>query len=247
MERVKRLLAVAMLLCACVVLHGQSRAELLPFVNRSTSGSVTSVTDGDTVRVRLDDGRSISVRLDGIDAPETSEPFSTAARNAVRVLLFDKRVQVNGTDVDRYDRLVARVVVNGQDSSLELVSAGLACHFTRYSSDPVLAGAEREARNAGRGFWAAGAQKPACVTNAAVTPRQAVPQTAIPQTSAPRSAAPRATPRAAIAGPYHGNRNSHVYHAPSCRNYNCPNCTVAFQSAADAERAGFRPAGDCLR
>jgi micrococcal nuclease len=141
----------------------QTRETLLGFVNRRVPAVVTSVVDGDTVRVRLEDGRTIPVRLDGVDSPEIGEPFSAQARNATRVLLFDKQVELRGTDVDRYDRLVARITVGPLDSSVELVKAGLACHFTRYSSDQTLAAAQREAQTNERGFWAAHAARPACV------------------------------------------------------------------------------------
>jgi len=30
-------------------------------------------------------------------------------------------------------------------------------------------------------------------------------------------------------------------------NYNCRNCSVVFATGAEAEAAGFKPAGDCLR
>ena len=147
-------------------------------------------------------------------------------------MLFDKQVQVKATDVDRYDRLVARISVEGKDSSLALLQAGLACHFTRFENDPALAKAQLDARANGRGFWAAGAPKPGCVKF----------------TDATTAAAPPSQPRAApTAGPFHGNRNSRVYHAPACRNYNCKNCTAVFKSADEAQKAGYRPAGDCLR
>ena len=142
----------------------QSRPELLRLLGQTISGTITSIADGDTVRARLDGSRqTIRIRLEGIDTPERGEPFSTQARNATRVMLFNKRVQLKITDVDRYDRVVARIVLDGKDSSLELVEAGLACHFTRFANDPLLAKAQLSARTAGRGFWAAGAAKPACV------------------------------------------------------------------------------------
>ena len=142
----------------------QSRPELLRLLGQTLSGTVVSITDGDTVRARLDgSGRTVRIRLEGIDTPERGEPFSTQARNATRVMLFEKKVQLKVTDVDAYDRLVARIAFDGKDSSLELVHAGLACHFTRFANDPVLAKAQLAARTAGRGFWAAGAPKPACV------------------------------------------------------------------------------------
>ena len=82
-------------------------------MGKTVSGTVISVADGDTVRLKLDSGQTIRVRLEGIDTPERGEPFNTQARNATRVMLFDKTVQVKATDVDSYDRLVARLVVNG--------------------------------------------------------------------------------------------------------------------------------------
>jgi len=159
---------VAFLIALTSPLHGQRRADLIRLVGQSVSGTVMAVTDGDSVRIRLDGaGQTIRVRLEGIDAPEAGEPFSGQARNATRVLLFQKRVQVKATDVDNYNRLVARIVVDGKDSSLELLQAGLACHFTRFENDAALAKAQRDARTSGTGFWASDAQKPRCVKFAA--------------------------------------------------------------------------------
>ena len=142
----------------------QSRPELLRLLGQTISGTIISIADGDTVRARVEgSGRTIRIRLEGIDTPERGEPFSTQARNATRVMLFNRKVQLKVTDVDRYDRVVARIIHDGKDSSLELVQAGLACHFTRFANDPLLAKAQLSARTAGRGFWAAGATKPACV------------------------------------------------------------------------------------
>jgi len=203
---------------------GQRAADPRRFVGTRTSATVTSVADGDTVNVSTTDGSTLTVRLDGIDTPERGEPYSAQATRATRVLLLSKRVQLQGTDVDRYGRLVARVVVDGVDSSVQLVRDGLACHYTRYSSDAALVAAQADAQRRGAGFWAQGAPKPACAVGTLKT--QAPP---------------------GVAGPFHGNKSSHVYHAPSCPNYNCRNCTVVFATGTAAEAAGFKPAGDCLR
>jgi hypothetical protein len=139
------------------------------------------------------------------------------------------------------------------DASVEILHDGLACHFLRYSSDPVLAAAQQDARNNGRGFWAAGAQKPACVAeNAAFAASRAgaapAPAAGTSRSPVPRAGASASSPggASAVRGPFHGNTQSRVYHQPSCPNYSCRNCTVVFESEADARRAGFRPAGDCL-
>jgi len=45
---------------------------------------------------------------------------------------------------------------------------------------------------------------------------------------------------------YHGNKKSHVLHASGCQHYNCKNCTVAFKSANEAVRAGYRAHKACV-
>jgi micrococcal nuclease len=205
-------------------LGAQPKADPRLFVGLTFSATVTSVLDGDTVRVALANQSTLTIRLDGIDTPEIGEPYSADARNATRVMLFTKRAQFRGTDVDRYSRLVARITVDGADSSLELVKRGLACHFIRYSSDQQLAAAQRTAQERGLGFWGQGAPKPVCAR-----------------------ATLRAQTPSRIGTAFHGNTSSHIFHAAGCKNYNCRNCTVVFSSAKQAEAAEYRPARDCLR
>lgn len=220
-------------LLACIVLCGLAAAvipvsaQVRARVGTRFEATIVSIVDGDTVHaVPLGSEETIRIRLHGIDAPERGEPFSSAATRSTRVLLFDQRVSIDGRDVDRYGRLVARVSVRGEDASTALLMAGLACHYAKYSSDVTLANAEAEARRHGRGFWGRGTEKPRCTT-----------------TSLRANETRRAAGGPAI---FHGNTSSRVYHSPSCRNYECRNCTRAFHSEADARAAGFRPAGDCL-
>lgn len=222
----RKVLRCALLLA--VVAVSAASAQVRDLVGVVFDANVVSIVDGDTVDVILaGQKRRIRIRLEGIDAPERGEPFSATATRSARVLLFDQRTRIEGRDVDRYGRLVARISVHGNDTSVELVKAGLACHYTQYSSDAVLARAEAEARRAGRGFWASGAARPNCATDSRLSTQQ---QAAGSQEKT-----------------FHGNVASHLYHAPSCRNYNCRNCTRTFKSEADAQAAGFKPAGDCLR
>ncbi len=213
-----------------LVVSGIGAAQIRDLVGVGFEAHVVGVVDGDTVdAIPTGEKRAIRIRLEGVDAPERGESFSDSARTFARVLLFDQRVKVEGRDVDRYGRLVARVVAAGKDASVELVKAGLACHYTNYSSDPFLARAQTDARLNGRGFWAARVVKPRCVGAGVAT--------ATPPESVARPAE----------GAFHANTSSHVYHAPSCRNYNCRSCTRVFRSEKDARAAGFRPAADCLR
>ena len=218
------LFVAAVLMLSTARGQAQSSDRVKALVGRTIVATVVSIVDGDTVHVSLENRAALVVRLDGIDTPERGEPFSAQATRATRVLLFAKNVTMTGTDVDRYGRLVARLRVDGVDVSERLVQQGLACHFTRYSSDGVLAAAQQDAKRRAAGFWAQGVQQPSCA----------------------RGVSARAL-GATVVGPFHGNTSSRVFHSPACKNYNCRNCTVIFATESEASAAGFKPAGDCLR
>ena len=219
------------------------QAQAPALVGKTFDATVVRIADGDSVEiVRTGDRRPFRVRLEGVDAPELGESFSREAQLFLRQLVLDKRVSVSGRDVDRYGRLVARLVVGGQDASHALLGAGLACQ--RFVIDATLAAAEWRARAAGVGFWAASATKPQCAARgrsatAAPGPSEVSPGTPGTRAPANRDVAPSIHVRA--------NVSSGVYHRPSCPNFNCRNCTRLFASEAEAEASGFRPAGDCAR
>jgi micrococcal nuclease len=105
------------------------------------TGKCVGVTDGDTISV-MKAGKAVKIRLEGIDCPEQGQDYGTKAKQFVSALVFGKEVEIREYYPDQYGRMAARVLVAGQDVSLELVKAGLAWYFKRYSSDPVLAAAE---------------------------------------------------------------------------------------------------------
>ena len=186
---------------------------------------VTAVHDGDTItvsRARL----PVKIRLEGIDCPESGQAFGQHAKHFTEALVFRKTVTVNPRSVDRYGRLVARVLVDGQDVSLALVQAGFAWHYTRYSRDAALAGAEKAARAQRVGLWREATARAPWAFRA--------PMAMEPEASAP-------------VGPFHGNTRSGVFHRPGCPQSECQRCTRVFPTREAALAAGFKPAGDCLR
>jgi endonuclease YncB( thermonuclease family) len=189
------------------------------------------VVDGDTLHAAVRGMGDMRVRLEGIDCPEPGQPFSQVARSFTRAFAFDRDVTLTVIDVDRFGRLVARLTSGGRDLSLALVKAGLAWHYTDYSSDRLLAAAEQDARANRRGMWVDGSPTPPWVKRRAP--------------SRDRTSAAPAAPMPH--GPFRANVRSGVYHADRCRNARCKNCTRVFTSEAEARAAGFRPAGDCLR
>ena len=119
----------------------------------SFEAQCVKVYDGDTIEVMAGGPKSLRVRLHAIDSPEKGQPFSNAASKRTRELIEGRRVRVEVRDRDRYDRLVARIYIDDRDLSEQLISEGLAWHYTRYSSELALGRAQREARKARRGLW----------------------------------------------------------------------------------------------
>lgn len=195
---------------------------------QSFAGRVLSVTDGDTLVVARGRGQ-VTVRLYGVDAPEGSQAYGAEATRALRALVLDRVVTITMRDVDAYGRTVGEVTVGGVNVGESLVRAGAAWHFTRYSNSAALARAEREARAARRGLWA----QPGAVPPWEFRERAAA--------AASSSGAVKA------AGPFRGNRESKVLHAPGCEHYTCANCTVIFQTVEQARAQGFRPHTTCVR
>ena len=208
---------VVTLVCAC----------LAPLAAQRFAGRVLEVTDGDTLVVAHGVGRAgfeaRHIRLFGIDAPEGTQPYGAESTAALSRLVMGKVIDVDMKDVDQYGRLVATASVGGADVNEALVRAGAAWHYAQYSDSAALAAAERDARASRRGLWqSASPQAPWLFRSAGQRPATLL--------SAP----------APTNGPFHGNRESKVLHAPGCQHYNCTNCTVAFATVAQAQAAGFK-------
>lgn len=116
-------------------------------------GRVTKVKDGDSLVIRTPANLPVEIRLAEIDTPEKDMPYANAARQALSRLVRDRDVAVRRFDVDKYDRIVGRVFVNGTDVNAELVRQGLAAVYCRFAEDEQLYALEAEAREARRGLW----------------------------------------------------------------------------------------------
>ena len=116
-------------------------------------GRVVGVSDGDTIEV-MRAGRAVRVRLQGIDCPESHQPYGTRAKQFTSDLVFGKTVAVQIHGTDQYGRILGEVILpDGRSLNRELVRNGYAWWYRRYSDDPVLQRLEEEARRERRGLW----------------------------------------------------------------------------------------------
>ena len=118
------------------------------------SGKVISIKDGDTIAI-LYDGKSLTIRLAHVDCPEKNQPFGSVAKRFTSDKCFGQIVTVeNDNKYDRNKRLIG-VIINssGENVNKELIKAGLAWHYKKYSIDNEYSKLEIEARKKRIGLW----------------------------------------------------------------------------------------------
>lgn len=144
------LLAAALLLPT--IAFGQAEQHLL----------VTRVVDGDTVDVE----RIGRIRLIGVDTPETVDPrrpvqyFGKEASDFLKKMLAGQRVRLEYDQQrkDAYNRTLAYLFLpDGTLVNAEIIRQGYGFALTRFPFKRMeeFRRLEREAREAGRGLWAA--------------------------------------------------------------------------------------------
>lgn len=116
-------------------------------------GKAVRIVDGDTFDL-LVDKTTHRIRLAGIDAPEKSQDFGTAAKQLLGTLCAGETVTVVVTDTDRNKRKIGEVYTAKKVwINKEMVAKGMAWHFVKYSTNKELAAAEQLARKQKIGLW----------------------------------------------------------------------------------------------
>ena len=138
-------------------------------ISSSKMYRVTSVIDGDTLKVTLD-GLTVTVRMIGIDTPETVYPskpvqcFGREASENAKTLLTDAVVHLefdNSQGIhDKYGRLLAYVFLeDGTNVNEYMIAEGYAYEYTYsvpYKYQHAFKEAEISARVQKKGLWANG-------------------------------------------------------------------------------------------
>lgn len=145
-----------------IIAHGQAPM-------RTLAGTVTKISDGDTIHLETPEQTILKVRLYGIDAPETpkinqhtghvnkpGQPYGDEAWKALESKIMGKQVKLDILDIDKYRRMVGMIYFNGRNINLEMVREGYAEAYIEYLKEPYrkyFLKAEREARLAKKGIW----------------------------------------------------------------------------------------------
>jgi endonuclease YncB( thermonuclease family) len=151
--------------------------ELTAFVNisasqapiRKVTGTVTKVSDGDTIHLRTPEQTKLRVRLYGIDAPETpkvkahsgqvnkqGQPYCKESWQALAGKIMGRQVRLDILDVDKHRRMVGMIRLDERNINLEMVREGFAEAFVEYLKPPYKSEfiqAEQEAKSSRKGIW----------------------------------------------------------------------------------------------
>lgn len=225
---------------------------------------VTKIVDGDTIDVETI-GR---VRLIGIDTPETVNKdtviqcFGQAATEKANEILADKKVSLENDltsgDKDEYGRSLRYVFLeDGTNFNKFMISEGFAHEYSykgiSYKYQAEFKEAEKQAKNTGKGFWAASTcngdtTKAAVMPTSTITPSiQGVSQTNIqPAPTQAPVIVPAPAPTSAVSvsaqsgGGVVKKSSTGICHAPGTTYYDRTKSFVSFDSIEACLASGGR-------
>jgi len=227
-------ICIVVLVAACFdLVSNPVGAQDLPLPFRA---ELKHVIDGDSVVVAradgIDRGTAIELRLWGIDAPEFGAPWSKKSTHRLSHLLEGQTLDVVPVTFDRYERVVSEIYAEKTNVGLRLVEEGLAWVYRRYNNREEYIDGQHRAQKKQAGLWG----DPV----ASATP----PWEWRKQNRIDRSAAIACGPSSARIV---GNQRSKIFHYRGCPDFAKVSCKnrVEFDSAARAQKRGFRPARNC--
>lgn len=113
-------------------------------------GKVVGVQDGDTFTLLVDKAE-MKIRLHGIDAPESGQPFGSRSKEALSKLIYGKEVTVRKTGTS-WSRTTGYVTQGDTDVNAEMVKSGFAWDSPQFSKGKY-AKLEHAAREQKCGLW----------------------------------------------------------------------------------------------
>ncbi|HSW99082.1 MAG TPA: thermonuclease family protein [Candidatus Saccharimonadales bacterium] len=121
--------------------------------------------DGDTIAVKMN-GKTESIRMVGVDTPETHKPntpvqcYGPAAAAFTKSLISSGRVRLaadpDSTNRDRYNRLLRYVYIpDGRMVETELIKGGYGFAYTEFpfTKSAEFTADQNAAKTAGKGLW----------------------------------------------------------------------------------------------
>lgn len=209
---------------------------------------VIRVIDGDTILIDYK-GNQERVRLLSVNTPESVHPdkkqnitMGKIASQYTKERLRGKSVDLEfeGERRDRYDRLLAYIIVDGSNFNLELVNEGLSPYYTQYGLsqkyDREFRSAEKLARKNGLNIWG----DPE-LTQKYLRLKSKWGQGVSQNKSSSNNVVQK------VEAKYVASKTSDVFHRPDCKWVKKikPTNFIEFDSRDEAVKSGRRPCKTC--
>ncbi|PJN87304.1 nuclease [Bacillus sp. mrc49] len=206
------------------------------------TAKIVRVVDGDTVKIKLENGNEETVRLLLIDTPETVHPSKPVQPFGPEASKFTKELMPAGSTVevetgigerDKYGRLLAYFYVNGKMVNELLLEKGLArvayvyAPNTKYLDE--LESIQKQAQKERIGIWS--------LEDYATS--KGFDDSKTDEASKVESTGTLACSNPKIKGNINSKGNK-IYHLPSGQYYDITKAEEMFCTEQDAQEAGFR-------
>ena len=214
---------------------------------------VISVVDGDTVKINYE-GQETSVRLIGVNTPETVDPrksvecFGEEASKYLKELLEGKKVTIEAdstqSDRDKYNRLLRYVYLDGKDINLDIMTNGYGYEYTYeipYKKQADYKKAQQVAEDEKKGLWADGV----CETSTTASTSSSESQTQTTPAAAQQTTPQASTPTDCNIKGNISSSGEKIYHVPGQKYYDSTRVDTSagermFCSEQEAVDAGWR-------
>lgn len=117
--------------------------------------TVIRVIDGDTVVVITAQKKKTRIRLIDIDAPELGQPFAMKSRQHLSSLIANKKVIIQESGKDTYNRKLATIFYCEDNINELMVKEGYAWayRYNNIASNPEMVKFEMQAKQMKLGLW----------------------------------------------------------------------------------------------
>ena len=205
---------------------------------------ITSIIDGDTLKIKTGTLKTRKVRLIGINAPEKGECFFGESKEALTKITESKIINIEKdiSGLDKYKRLLRYVIVINEDPEQDNIPVNyymIRNGFAFYQSSPpdnryrdLFITAQRQAREENLGLWKDCDYKEQVSAEASALREQSTEPT---------------DPECIIKGNISDAGYGKTYLVPGCDNYDRTIIDTKkgesyFCTTEEAEASGFRPA-----
>ena len=106
------------------------------------NAKVVKIVDGDTIHAKdYMSNKIYKVRLLGIDAPEKDQSYGKRSTNFLKGIIDKKYISIiskpknnNPFSLDRYKRVIGKIVYENKDINYLMLQNGMAWHYKKYKN-----------------------------------------------------------------------------------------------------------------